>query len=365
MFGLAKSQLWPIAEQAAGVTVTDFDIAIEHEVKGPGGIAAEKVIPTFRCRTWSGREVEVVIFAKRRFEPGPADARQYKWLREYDAPIPRMYGHMEDREGREIVFLEYLHVVTEPEPCERVLNDPTQFPDFLRATARLNAIRPVGEYADALRKLDEENRGGPQDWRARMAAAARTLDDIWKRSWAGDFGDPMRARCAEWPTGASALAALASDLLEPVLGMPTGLTHGDLYPFHTGRRLRTGEMLLFDLETARYDARFFDVSMWLGAPDEVQRRSAPRAHLAECYLAEYERRGGFQASVGDLLAESSTLWQAWTVWSLYLAWWNHRLIEEGHDPSRVLAGARDREHGLGMCRQWMHREIGALRGVLG
>jgi len=192
VFGLTKSQLWPMVECAMGEAVASFDITIENEVRGPGGIMAEKVVPTFRCRTRSGSDGEVVVFAKRRHEPGPGDACQYRWLREYDAPIAGMYGAMAGADGREIILLEYLDVVTEPEPCESFLKDPAQFPEFLSAMARLNAIRPVGEHAQALRKTDDGNRGGPNDWRARIGAAARTLDDIWRRSPGGDYGEPMR-----------------------------------------------------------------------------------------------------------------------------------------------------------------------------
>lgn len=363
IFGLTREHLLPVVECVAGEAVAEFDIAIEHEVKGPGGIVAEKVIPTFRYRTRAGRRGAAVVFAKRNYEAGPGDARQYEWLRDYDAPIPRMYGHMSDETGREMIFLEHLDVVTEPEPCEEFLNDPAQFPDFLRATARLNAIRPVGEYANALHGIEGERRGGPNDWRERLPAVARSLDNLWARARRGDFGAPLQALCAEWPSGAAQLEAFVGGLLEPILRMEKGLNHCDLYPFHAGRRT-TGEMLLFDLEMTGYDARFYDVSLWLGAPDEFQRRCAPREELAECYLSEYVLRGGSQVSVGDFLAETSTLWRAWTGWSMYLGWWNYRLIERGDDPARVVAGARDRDHGMEMCRLWMHRELSMLRRVL-
>jgi hypothetical protein len=195
------------------------------------------------------------------------------------------------------------------------------------------------------------------------ALEARSLGDLWARSRRGGFGGPLQALCTEWPSGAAQLEAFVGGLLEPVLGMEKGLNHCDLYPFHAGRRA-SGEMLLFDLEDTGYDARFYDVSLWLGAPDEIQRRCAPRQKLAECYLAEYVRRGGSRVSEADFRAETSALWRAWTAWSMYLAWWSHRLLEKGNDPARVLAGARDRDHGMEMCRFWMHRELTILRRVL-
>jgi hypothetical protein len=364
VFDLTRQQLQPIVESAASDAVMDFDITIEHSVKGPCGIASEKVIPTFRYLTRLRRECEVVIFAKRRYESGPADARQYEWLREYDAPIPRMYGHMSDAEGREIIFLEHLDVVTEPEPCERFLNDAAQFPDFVRAMARLNAIRAVGEYARGLAEIEKQRRGGPNDWRERLPAVAKSLDDIWLRSRRGDLGEPMRTLCDDWRNGATTLGRFVTDLLPSILAMARGLNHCDLYPFHAGRRPGTGEMLLFDLEDTGHDARFYDASLWLGAPDEVQQRCAPRRELAECYLAEYAARGGSRVCMEQFLAETSTLWRAGTAWSMYLAWWSHRLLEKGDDPRRVVAGARDRAHGMATCRNWMHRELSILRSTV-
>jgi hypothetical protein len=97
---------------------------------------------------------------------------------------------------------------------------------------------------------------------------------------------------------------------------------------------------------------------------EIQRRCAPRRELAELYLAEYELRGGSPVSVRDFLAETNRLWQAWTVWSMYLAWWSHRLLEKGGDPKRLVSGARDRQHGMEMCRFWVHSELNTLRRVV-
>jgi len=76
VFGLTKAELLPIVEAAAGEPVVSFEVRIAHEVQGPYGAGAEKLVPTFGYVTRGGGRGEAIVFAKRFYEelPGPREA---------------------------------------------------------------------------------------------------------------------------------------------------------------------------------------------------------------------------------------------------------------------------------------------------
>ena len=62
------------------------------------------------------------------------------------------------------------------------------------------------------------------------------------------------------------------DFLAEIDGLPQGLTHGECYPTHMGRRTPEGPILFFDVATAGIRPRFFDVQGLIvdhGEPYEI------------------------------------------------------------------------------------------------
>lgn len=361
VFGLSEAQLGPIVGEIAGGPVASFDISVEHRVAGPYGVSAEKIIPTFSYRTRSGRGGSATVFAKRPYEmmPGHGEAPHYRHLAQHGAPIPRMYGALTDQQQREILFLEYLDVVTEPEPCERFLNDPEQFPKFVSLVAHLNAIRPSEEYAARLRR-DIPRRPGPPgwDWRQRMEDVCTDLDRIWEHGAEGDLGAALRRLCAGSQERLGRLRDVAMGLVEPASQMETGFTHNDCYPHCTGHRRETGELLIFDLEDVGFEPRFFDIAPWLGAPDEVQPRCAPREELAQHYLGEYAQRGGEPPSLAQFLEETRVLWLVYTL--MMLGWWVNQAVDGPTDRTKEDSADYRRRN----CDE-LHRHLAILLAQVG
>ncbi|UCC68710.1 MAG: phosphotransferase [Armatimonadota bacterium] len=335
VFALTKEQLRPVVEEIAGEPVQSFDISVEHRVAGPYGVTAEKVIPTFAYTTRSGRTGRMTLFAKRPYQmlPGHGEEHHYRYLAEQGAPIPNMYGALADDQQREILFLEYLDVVTEPEPCTRFLNDLEQFPKFVSLVAHFNAIRPSGEYAARLRR-DIPQRPGPPgwDWRQRMEDVCAYLDRIWEHGAEGDLGTALKHLCAGSEESLGRLRDLAMGLVEPVSEMETGFTHNDCYPHCTGYRRETGELLIFDLEHVGFEPRFFDIAPWLGAPDHVQSRCVPREELAQYYLEEYARCGGGSVSLDQFLEGTHILWLTYTF--MMLGWYVNQALQGPTDRTK-------------------------------
>jgi hypothetical protein len=355
VFGLTKQQLRPIVEEIAGEPVASFEVRIEHEVQGPYGAGAEKLVPTFSYVTRGGGRGEAVVFAKRFYEEltGPREAHHYLHLAQRGAAIPRMYGALRDDQDREILLLEYVDVITTTR--ERFVGDDQQFPSFLTVLAHLNAIQPSSEYTALLH-------GGMamwhEPWEARVADAPALLHRIWERANAGELGEPLQCTCSSASGALAQLCGLAEQLLESVSHMEVGLVHNDLSLEHVGRRRQTGELLLFDLEDVGLTPRFYDVAGWLGAPDQIESRCAPRDELAQHYLAAYARRGGIAPPLTAFLDEIRALWLV-SEFS-WLQWYLHEALEEPYERTR-----RGDEDYRRESREGLHRQLAILLAQVG
>jgi hypothetical protein len=356
VFELTTRQLKPVVEQVAGEPITSFAVSIEHQVRGPYGVRGEKLLPTFTYRTRSGRAEQTMVFAKRQYEfyEGHSEAYHYTHLHEHGAPVPRMYACLRDSERREILFLEYLDVVTEPEPSPQFINDPDKFFQFLDATACVNAITPSDAYAGQIRR-DMAHRPGPPglSLAERLTHVPSDLDRIWKHARNDKLGDALAGWCEGPDDNLNRLKAAALSLSLPVARMKQGLCINDLYPVHTGWRQDTGELLIFDLEMTGFEARFFDVAEWIGAPDEVLPRCRPRAELARYYMDQYVRHGGQPAPLDEFLAECHLLWMASTFTNLW--WYMNEAINGPMDPTK-----EDSDQLRAQNSAELHRQLRAL-----
>jgi len=309
IFGLTGCQLRPVIDSiVTDEEIASFNVTIKHQVKGHYGYSAEKIIPTFNYRTQTGHRGKVPVLVKRFYEPGSKEAFHYAHLEKLHAPIPRMYGSLGDKEGREILFLEYLDPAKDIYPFSEFLMDADRLCQFLTVAARFNALRPCGEYAARLPRHDVAKR---------LKAVVPILGSLWGHACKGELGEAMEHLCLDSLDKLPHLQMLANSLARNVTEMETGLVHFDLYPDSVGWRRQTGELLVLDLEMVGFAPRFYDVAHWLGLPDEVQPRCLPRVKLARHYLEEYVRCGGTAVSLERFLEEISVLWIVQTLSMLW------------------------------------------------
>jgi hypothetical protein len=347
IFGIAKDKLRPIIAEAVREEVDSFKLSARDHVTagvlrdgcygrygrygcyGCYGIMGEKGVWNFSYVTKSGQRGEKRIFVKKYYDSLPKEeGYHYRCLEDYDAPIPRLYGTLRDKKGREILFLEYLNVVAEDETS--FLKDASKSRMFVQAIARFNGIQPCGDYASYLEK-ELKARSGPDDWEERMEAVALSLDDIWKRGLAGELGSSVKGLCADHYSKKTKLQARARGLIQLVEGMKKGLCHRDFAHHCTGWRDDV-ELVIFDLEDVGLDARFTDVALLLGAPDASL---SERQELIEHYLSEYSQGRASNVSLDQFLSETRILWQALTLWHAYLCWWNNGLLDKGAELARL------------------------------
>lgn len=349
IFGLTKAQLQPIADNiVSGDTVASFDVTIQHQIRGFCGYSAEKVIPTLKYTTQSGRTGNTTIFVKRFHRTGPAEAHHYIRLQKHNAPIPRMYGVLTGPDQREILFLEYLDPIGDVHECEHFLDDLQNCRRILAATAHFNTIRLSEDYATQLPRKDVV-RG--------LTNAISTLGDIWEYAHRGDLGDALKKLCSGSSGRLHHLQSLASELTKPISRMETGLIHSDIYPENTGWRRETGELLILDLEFLGLGPRFYDVAGLLGAPDEIQPHYQERGELAKYYLREYTRCGGTTIPLDEFKREIAILWIART---LGIIWFSLRRALDGQ-----VDWTEDREEGRRFFREALYKTLSVILHLRG
>jgi aminoglycoside phosphotransferase (APT) family kinase protein len=341
IFGLPNSQLEPIVERiAGGEAVASFSVSLDDQLEGHQGYGADKLLPTFAYKTCCGQHGRETVFVKCFHNPDQGESRHYHQLTTASAPIPRWYGAVTTQDGREVIFLEYLHPVVD---FMGMLEDEEQFRQFLSVTAHFNAISPPPEYAAALPR---------RDFGRELAAVHPVLDRIWAHADSGEIGDDLHSLCSGRPDRLDALRALATGLVRPIADMEVGLLHNDLYPDSVAWRRDTGELLVVDLESIGLGPRFYDVARWLGAPDELQTQALARTSLAEHYLGGYEHWSGRETDRGQFLTEARLLWLAGTLTMLFF------FLDRSLDGR--MDWTDDREEGRRQSQDELHGQLNAL-----
>jgi len=297
-----------------GEPVTSLDISIEHQVEGYYGFAAEKLIPTFSYVTPEGRRGRIAIFAKHSHNPNSPEPEHYRFLALHGVPLPRLYGVLRSPEDRPVLFLEHLdmsEVRRFPRPQSFIFG-------FLALMAQFNAVRPSPEYAAWLEELLQRERD--ED-----IGLAGTVEVVWERACEGGLGEPLQQFCSADMQRCARLRVLADRVAAQVADMETGLVSGDFSVENTGFR-QSGERVLFDVEGIGLGARFTDVALLVGRPDDQWPPAPypPRQALTEHYLREYVRWGGAAPPLDQFLAETRVLWLRRAIWDTgFGAGWGH------------------------------------------
>jgi GNAT superfamily N-acetyltransferase len=324
VFGLSEDQLRPIVEAAVGEPLAAFEVTCEHQVLGYYGNASEKLIPTFSYVTAAGRRDRVTMFVKHAWEARDTgwddEATQYRFLSAHGAPVPRCYGLVRSPEEKATLFLEY---VDGRDAARAIANDEQRL-EFFSLMARFNAIRPSSDYAAWLEQFA---------WRQRddLAGRGELVEAIWEDASRGDLGGDLKQCCVENAAKRGRVRDFAEQTAAQVAAMELGLVHSDFKGENTGRRWDNRERVVLDIGETSLQARFFDISPWLGRPDGQWPAPPypPREALAEHYLREYARWGGPAISLDDFLAETRLLW----LHSLF------GLMSFGHNAGHANSGA--------------------------
>jgi len=312
LFGFPKSQLLPIIECVAGMSVRNFDITIDTIDAEVGtdeyGGCGEKSIVTFTCAGADGRERRERVFAKL-VDHGHEESIHYEHLARHNAPIPKTYGILKTEDGRELLFTEYL----EPILTWDDWNSPETHPEYLSAIAQINAITPSDEYQALLTNETSDFVRRALQWGLDL------IEPAWERLSDGACGKEAARWCVEHRSELPKLRDFARSVIEQYESLPRGLCHREAEAYHAGRRRSSGELLYFDLSTVGIEARFWDVASWCEEPPP----DSTRMELARQYLEQYARWGGPTVSVEQLLDETALIVRAQRIrwlWMMFSDW---------------------------------------------
>jgi aminoglycoside phosphotransferase (APT) family kinase protein len=306
LFGLSETRLCPVVEAMAGQPVARFVVEVREPVEGNTGLCGDKLIPTFRYTTATGRTGEATAFVKRFSWEGKSEAAHYRHLAAYGVPTPRLYGAISCADGQEILFLERLPAISFDRRSE------AEWRAMLSLLARLNACPVTLDYEPHLHLFEQ---GGKVDrwWATGFMNAAPVDEEI----------EASLRTCGVPEAELSPLSRAARLLFNRVAALPRGLLHQDFLPDNLGWRGDREEMVVFDLHKNTCGPRFADVGPYLGLPDwsdhaaflsERGRRDAFTRH----YLGEYARFSGQNVTPETFRQETTLLSWAHKV---AILWW--------------------------------------------
>jgi len=269
VFGLAESQLRSVVENVVGETVTELSVALEEQLaKELQGGFGDYMIPAISYRCSGGASGSVVLFAKRQKRIETHECPHYTHLCRHGAPVPRLFGCLQDAEGREVLFLEHLVPFNDNEADH--LADPERFRQFLAASARFKAV-PLSEgYRGNLEDWDMERTLIPATWKP-------SVTNIWAAALRGELGPELGRLCADNEDQQQPLRKLADVAADRIRHLPQGINHGDHRLGNAGWRRTTGAMVFYDLGVF-LGPRFDDVANYLGGSANAGRKVE---HVAE------------------------------------------------------------------------------------
>jgi len=297
--GLSEAQLRTVVESAVGRRVSAISTSFHHRITGHPGYRGEKCIPTFRCTASDGTRSEVTMFVKRLSHPEGGETRQIAFLAGVGAPIPKLYGVLKDKDGHDILFLEYLPIVYRDED---VYSNPDRLRRFLRLAAQLNTL-PLPRTDDVL--------PSHADLFKIPEAQISVLTDVAEHATGGNLGDELKRFFTGGAPVLPHLQQLLARLSTRVKSFPLGFVHGDFWPFHTGSRDDSQEILAIDLGCACLAPRFFDIAPFIGPPDTEANPCMRSEDVARAYLAEYNPKSGGSTQLKEILLEADAVWTAW------------------------------------------------------
>jgi hypothetical protein len=331
IFDLTKEELSPIIENIAGETIESYEIIkIEHDIKAKFyGISGDKVIATFSYVTQSKQLKENTVFVKQFYEPSEErEAWHYSHLSKLNALIPICYGSLRTAKNeREIIFLEYINPVPDYRPYNEFLMDKKNLASFVKISAQFDAIIAPDEYAE---KLAYSSPHGLYD--ESISCCIDRFNRLWEDADSGRLGDALQKLCTD--KAFNQISKLAERIADIKFLPSRHLVHDCYEPCHTGWRIKTGEMLVFDLQGIELGPRFSNGGICIGQPDEIQNRCYTRQELAGIYLKEYTKYSDENVSLDQFLMETRNIWLCEAMWLLDL--WRRQILEDDEQYKKLL-----------------------------
>lgn len=260
------------------------------------------------------------FFIKKHCNKNPNEAIHNIYLTAFHAPIPKLYAYFSKENYNDIIVTEVVKpFYVDDDPV--FMLDKNIFEPFVKTTALFNSVKINDEYRNILinnYNLIEDSLL-PLDIKLRTMFESIKSIPIYR-----NLNDVIIN------TTEVAIIKLHEKICISIAAMEKGLYHWDHKPRNMGWSDLQDKYILFDLEDTLWEARFFNIGMWLGGEDKVEKKYIKREKLAQIYLDIYNDNCKEKVSVDCLLSESYPLWIAYKIQMLM-----HYYYEAGEKPYAV------------------------------
>lgn len=243
---------WELSEATIKEIVGVHSSASISIVKPPrpfGGYNGEKAL----VRVGSHKGVSREVFLKKvPIDQAQREMHAYKVLDGIDAPVVTCYGMHVLPDDEAVLFVEYLpHTVDWPIPEKLHLDWATALAKLARCSFSKDMDLPQFQFFIGHDKI---------------------LDGVEKAIAYPNPELKARLQSVNLNNVLSIVRDSLQDFLAEIDGLPQGLTHGECYSAHIGRRKSEDPVLFFDVATAGIRPRFFDLQGLIvdhGEPYEI------------------------------------------------------------------------------------------------
>ena len=264
--------------------------SIQYEVTqnkvGMPGLCGEYLIPHIRLIFMDGTDTTLTLFARRQLNVQESkQAHHYKYLTRLGLPAPKLYGSKNDARGCEIMLLNYEKEISDE---DAFFSNEQNITKFIDLSARLSCISPPLEYLSLIGR-DMAGKNDTRDWKTWMPWSIYILDRIWHLASEGFLNRDLQKLCTS-DSIKTELQENALALLRRINCLEVGITHSDFRPNNMVILAEHDQLGLIDFEDIILDARHYDISMYLGAPNSLFKWDA---ELRDEYINYYLQRNDF------------------------------------------------------------------------
>ncbi len=287
-FKISKSNLSPAIKKLENDNnIEIIMVTYDPKLQTDKGYGSDKSVPTVTYKTNSNKIKTVSILIKWLHNPNNSEANHYQYLESIDAPIPALYYHLK-KNKREMLLLEYLKCHPEPKIDKK----------FAALTAHFNSLKISAEHKKLI---------GHRDFNKELVGSKDVLSQVWSDALNNKLGANLKKFCTSDNEILNTIKAYIDHCIIRIAKMKKGLIHTDLYPENTGKRFKTNQLLIFDLEYIAYGPILFDIARWVGAPNSNEKRVKA---IWEGYTNKLSEERHINISYNDFKRDCSILWAA-------------------------------------------------------
>jgi hypothetical protein len=236
---------------------------LSHNVVGKPGICGEYVIPKLTFAFESGSEETLTLFVRRQLDSKESkQAHHYQYLGQYGIPTPKFYGSKREDNGCEIIILDH---------AEEIIDELEFFSlegnikNFIDLAAHLSCVNPPLDYL-ALIGRDMGGKNDTRDWKTWMPWSIYILDKIWDLASKGQLNQDLQDLCSSDKLKIE-LQTIARALIRKIYSLELGIAHSDFRPNNMVFLRPDKRLGLIDFEDVMIDAKYYDIALYLGAPE--------------------------------------------------------------------------------------------------